>query len=456
MCNSDIYLENSRSAKPFRPGGHPGFGQGMSAAAREEEPQRVEGMKIAQTAAQSIGLSTKDPWGPPKLFPEYALAVSLIFTKATNQTIILGTPPKHVLSTSILWASLLHDKRFTQIPMSEAAPGDIIIGSGWQQGADDYAGIVVDHGRIVSNSSQGVQDNSSLLELQRTHPEMTAFRYVGFWNYYRKETLANAGYDPDEPRVPAGQPGGGRWTAGGTGSRWSSLGPRMKALRDIDGRKPKVRLCGAGEQITPEYVETEPVLREKEELEKEAENFRKLTPQEQAQRDEEAKAEELTKQAIKDAQAEASGKKQSQKPQSFFDQLHQYFGWDAKEQPEKESNPDSPDQKPTDESKSPQDRGRDSEGRVLKDTGKEKNTKTFSTSQGDTIPDFVTEEEVGEIKDSKKVSNTRQMRAEREVAKDQEKDHVVITGNNTQVSQPLVQSGSKIVRRPDLGPQMSK
>jgi hypothetical protein len=43
-----------------------------------------------------------------------------------------------------------------------------------------------------------------------------------------------------------------------------------------------------------------------------------------------------------------------------------------------------------------------------------------STSQGATIPDFVTEEEVGEIKDSQKVSNTRQMRAEREVAKDQE------------------------------------
>jgi hydroxymethylpyrimidine/phosphomethylpyrimidine kinase len=59
------------------------------------------------------------------------------------------------------------------------------------------------------------------------------------------------------------------------------------------------------------------------------------------------------------------------------------------------------------------------------------------------VPDFVTEEEVGEIKDSKKVSNTRQMRAEREVAKDQEKDHVIITGNNTQITRPLEQSGSK-------------
>ncbi len=146
--------------------------------------------------------------------PEYALAVSLIFTKATNQAILLGTPPKHVLSTSILWNSLAHDRRFSQVPMSEVAPGDIIIGSGWQQGADGYAGIVVDHGRIISNSSQGVRDNSGLVELQRSHPEMAAFRYVGFWNYYRSKSLANAGFNADEPRLPAGQTGGGQWTAG--------------------------------------------------------------------------------------------------------------------------------------------------------------------------------------------------------------------------------------------------
>jgi hypothetical protein len=97
--------------------------------------------------------------------------------------------------------------------MNEAAPGDIVIGSGWQQGADGFAGIVVDHGRIVSNSSQGVQDNSSLSEIQRSHPGMIAFRYVGFWNYYRSKPLANAGFNPDEARLPAGQPGGGQWTA---------------------------------------------------------------------------------------------------------------------------------------------------------------------------------------------------------------------------------------------------
>jgi len=211
MPNADVNLKDARS-KPLLTGGHPGVAHGASPAAREAELQRVEGMKIAQTAVQSIGISTRDPWGPPISLPQYALAVSLIFTKATNQTIIVGTPPKHVLSTSILWNSLVHDKRFTQIPMSKAAPGDIIIGSGWQQGADGYAGIVVDHGRIVNNSSQGVQDNSSLVEIQRGHPGMVFFRYTGVPGH-RSYPLANAGFDPNEPRLPAGQPGGGQWTS---------------------------------------------------------------------------------------------------------------------------------------------------------------------------------------------------------------------------------------------------
>jgi hypothetical protein len=112
--------------------------------------------------------------------------------------------------------------------MNEAAPGDIVIGSGWQHGADGYAGIVVDHGRIVSNSSQGVQDNSSLPEIQRSHPGMIAFRYVGFWNYYRSKPLANAGFNPGEARIPAGQSGGGQWTSG--------MAPSTIALSGKDSR----------------------------------------------------------------------------------------------------------------------------------------------------------------------------------------------------------------------------
>ena len=100
MHNSDVNLENSRLAKPLRPGGHPGFGQGVSAAARENEPQGVEGMKIAQTAAQSIGMSTRSVYGPFTGPPKNALAVSLIFTKATEQTLIFTSVKYGALGTS--------------------------------------------------------------------------------------------------------------------------------------------------------------------------------------------------------------------------------------------------------------------------------------------------------------------------------------------------------------------
>ncbi len=84
-------------------------------------------MKIAQTAVQGIGMSTKEIRGSWMNVPNYALAVSMLFTRATNQAISLGTPPDHVLSTSILYSCLLHDSRFRQVPMSEIAipPGSM-------------------------------------------------------------------------------------------------------------------------------------------------------------------------------------------------------------------------------------------------------------------------------------------------------------------------------------------
>ncbi|HEX4086082.1 MAG TPA: hypothetical protein VHY22_14300 [Chthoniobacteraceae bacterium] len=215
--------------------------QGIDTGPTAKETPGAFGSAIAHAAIQSIGVSTRKLYGPPASSPEYALAVSLIFTKATNQSIMLGTPPGHVLSTSILWASLVHDKRFEQVPMNEAAPGDIVIGSGWQQGADGYAGIAVAHRRIVSNSSRGVQDNSSVLETQRSHPGMIAFRYVGFWNYYRSKTLANAGFNPAETRLPAGQPGGGQWTTGG--AQLSGVGRRTAGLRAVHDARQKSSNC---------------------------------------------------------------------------------------------------------------------------------------------------------------------------------------------------------------------
>ena len=153
-------------------------------------------------------MSTKNPYGPFTGPPEYALAVSIIFTRATNQTIMLGTEPYHDRSTSFLWNSLVHDSRFKRVTISEALPGDIIIEPGWQNAAAGFVGIVADHGRVVSNSGQGVQNNSSLIEIQRSHPTVLLFRYIGVQGH-RSIALANV-FNPNEPRKPAGQAGGGR------------------------------------------------------------------------------------------------------------------------------------------------------------------------------------------------------------------------------------------------------
>jgi hypothetical protein len=91
MQNSTLNLENARAPKPHPPGSHSGSAQWAGPAAREKGLQRIEGMKIAQSAMQGIGMSTKEIRGTWVKTPNYALAVSLLFTKATNQSIILGT-----------------------------------------------------------------------------------------------------------------------------------------------------------------------------------------------------------------------------------------------------------------------------------------------------------------------------------------------------------------------------
>lgn len=121
-----------------------------------------------------------------------------------------GTPPKHVLSTSHLWRSLSQDKRFEQVLINEATPGDIVIACRSSQ-ANGYAGIVVDHGRIVSNGSKGVQDDSSLVEIQHSRIKMAVFRYNGGQGH-RSYALANQHDISSEPRLPKGQTARGEWT----------------------------------------------------------------------------------------------------------------------------------------------------------------------------------------------------------------------------------------------------
>jgi RHS repeat-associated protein len=97
-------------------------------------------------------------------------------------------------------------------------------------------------------------------------------------------------------------------------------------------------------------------------------------------------------------------------------------------------------------------RGRQSETRVLEELGEKKNTQTFVTSEGNTIPDFTNSTQIGEIKDAKNVSNTSQIRAQREAANASGREHIVVTGTNTKVSKK-VEEKSTVRRRDDLGPQ---
>jgi RHS repeat-associated protein len=106
------------------------------------------------------------------------------------------------------------------------------------------------------------------------------------------------------------------------------------------------------------------------------------------------------------------------------------------------------------EGKTPQQRGRDNETRVLNDIGENKNTDKFPTSEGDAIPDYQNDRQIGEIKDTKSVYNTKQIRAQREAARQSNREHVIQTGEGTKVSKP-VSERSTVVRRPDIGPQVN-
>jgi RHS repeat-associated protein len=102
-------------------------------------------------------------------------------------------------------------------------------------------------------------------------------------------------------------------------------------------------------------------------------------------------------------------------------------------------------------------RGRKNEKKVLNSEDLNKNTKKYPATdpktgkEVNTIPDSM-DGAVTEIKDVKTLSDSKQLRAQRQVANSQGKKHVVITGTNTKVSKTVTKN-STVKRRDDIGPQ---
>ena len=102
-------------------------------------------------------------------------------------------------------------------------------------------------------------------------------------------------------------------------------------------------------------------------------------------------------------------------------------------------------------------RGIRNEAKVIEDIGEVKNTVRKTTVLPETneivttIPDVISNTKVIEIKDVKKLSNTKQIRAERQVAKDEGKTFEIITGEKTNISKNIPKE--EIIRRKDIGPQ---
>ena len=102
-------------------------------------------------------------------------------------------------------------------------------------------------------------------------------------------------------------------------------------------------------------------------------------------------------------------------------------------------------------------RGKRNETKILNDIGEVKNTVRKTTILPETnefvntIPDAINDTKIIEVKDVKNLYNTKQIRAERQVAKDEGKVFVIFTGEKTHVSKNIPKE--EIIRRKDLGPQ---
>ena len=98
-------------------------------------------------------------------------------------------------------------------------------------------------------------------------------------------------------------------------------------------------------------------------------------------------------------------------------------------------------------------RGRQSETKVLKELGLQKNKEKVTTADGTSIPDAITDTQQIEIKDTISVPFTRQLRIQTEAARAAGKESVLITGTNSKVHPTTERAFDTIIRRDDLGPK---
>ena len=101
-------------------------------------------------------------------------------------------------------------------------------------------------------------------------------------------------------------------------------------------------------------------------------------------------------------------------------------------------------------------RGLANEAKTLEKLGEVKNTTSIKVKLPDgkevtTIPDINSSTKIGEIKDTRNLYNTKQIKAERQVAKDQGREFIIYTGPNTRVSKNI--SEKEILTLEWLGPQ---
>lgn len=196
--NFNLYLHRLYEMAPASP---ESYGNEIGITDKSDSSYRNS---LEQPKSGPIGDLVKSAWAnlnvPTRSIPDTnngnmgcAAATSIIFYRATGLPIIPGK--KIVLGTGTLWSSLTsRPNEWQKISDWKTGwqPGDIILTSRGNQAG--HVGVIVDGGKIISNSSGGfngdkkgqIEQNyssvSSWGSIAKRNPNQTAcFRYIGKW-----------------------------------------------------------------------------------------------------------------------------------------------------------------------------------------------------------------------------------------------------------------------------------